>query len=559
MEANRKLSMRGLPHPLGPPLPGGEGEGPRKSSEPLSPRERGWGEGVCSTSSNRIFEAGAVLGAVAALVLLSGCGSSAADCPDRLRCPTSAAGTGGAGGGSSATGAGGAGGMVFDPCAPTDQSNIGLATCGIFVRNEGSDGNAGTPDLPVATLAKAIELAGAKGHVYACNQSFPENLVVTTGVTLFGGLDCTKNWAYAGPDGNPTVLTPPAGVPLSLLGGAEGARLKSFQIVALADGTMGGFSTGVIAAGATAVIEDSQIFAADALSGADGLDASPDMDAPAPDGAAGGAACSAGAVVGGLGPKNMCGDSTGGNGGDGGLAVGGAGAASWPAPGAAGGLGESGVGWTCGSGLGSGHLGLDGASGAPGGGGLSLGQIGMDGFHGADGGDGDPGQPGQGGGGGGGRAGPQCGAGKSGASGGSGAPGGCGGKGGGGGRAGGSSIGILSVTSKLTLKNVVITAGNGGRGGEGGDGQPGALGGKGGPGGTDTGTLAGCAGGNGGRGGSGGVGGGGRGGHSIGVAHDGSFVTPKDGSITVGSAGPGGPGSSNNAGAEGLAKDIRVF
>src|SRR5258705_317138 len=87
---------------------------------------------------------------------------------------TSRPATGGAGGGSSATSAGGAGGMVFDPCAPTDQGSIGLESCGIFVRSEGNDSNPGTLDLPVATLVKAVELAAGKGHVYACQQTFFE-------------------------------------------------------------------------------------------------------------------------------------------------------------------------------------------------------------------------------------------------------------------------------------------------------------------------------------------------------------------------------------------------
>jgi len=492
-----------------------------------------------------------------AFLIVTGCSPSPADCPDRLRCPTGAAGTGGA---PSTTSAGGSGGVVFDPCAPTDQSNVALKTCGIFVRNEGSDDNPGTPDLPVATLAKAIALAKANGHVYACWQSFAENLVLDAGVTVHGGLDCDAGWAYPGPGKQLTVLAPSTGVPLSLTSGAAGVRFTSIQVSAPSGGALGGSSIAVIAVGATGVIEDSRLTAGDALSGDDGADASPIMDAPAPDGPAGGNACSASVVAGGVGPVNACDDSIGGDGGHGGAAVGGHGAASLPTPGAAGGEGDPGGAWTCASnaGAGFGHPGLDGASGFAGAGGLSLGQIDVNGYRGADGGNGDPGKAGQGGGGGGGRSGPQCAVGKVGAAGGGGAAGGCGGKGGGGGHAGESSIGILSVDSTLLLRNVVITTGNGGRGGKGGEGQPGALGGKSGPGGI--GMLPGCAGGDGGKGGSGGVGGGGRGGHSIGVAYHGKLSTP-DSSVTfvVGSEGPGGPSTNGTAGVAGVSTNTQMF
>ena len=489
--------------------------------------------------------------ASAALLLLVGCPPSPGDCPDRLRCPSDATGSSGSGGGStsttaSASSAGGGGGMVIDPCDPTDQDNTGLTSCGIFVRNEGSDGNSGAADHPVATLAKAVELAVGKGHVYACNQTFAENLVLTKGVTLHGGLDCKAGWAYSGPLAVPTVLAPIAGVPLVLKNGPARARVRSFHLLAQPGSAPGQSSIAVIAAGSTVVIEDTRIDAGDASSGVDGVDQSMTPNPTAPDGLAGGNACTAPSVPGGSAKDNACGTSTGGKGGDGEVASGGAGGPGAPSGGAAG-AGESGLGWACApSGLGQpGAPGLDGSNG---GGGLSRGQIGEDGYRGANGADGDPGKPGLAGGGGGGRAGAQC-SGKAGAAGGSGAPGGCGGKGGGGGMAGGSSIGLLSAGSSVLLKNTVITTGNGGVGGRGFDAQPGADGGKGGVGGMALGGApAGCAGGDGGPGGHGGAGGGGRGGHSIGVAHDGPLSLPEGNSIIVGSAGPGGTSKGDNDG-----------
>jgi hypothetical protein len=452
--------------------------------------------------------------------------------------------------------------MVFDPCDPTDQDNAALTSCGIFVRNEGNDSNPGTADLPVATLVKAVELAAGKGHVYACQQTFVENLVLTQGVSLHGGLDCIAGWAYTGPLAPPTVLAPVAGVPLVLKNGPDRAHLRSFHLLAPPGTAPGESSIAVIAAGSTAVITDTRLEAGDASSGVDGVDASQTPNPAAPDGLAGGNACSAASVPGGSAKDNTCNTSTGGKGGDGGLVSGGAGLAGMPSPGGAAGAGESGAGWACApSGLGKdGSPGGDGLNGAAG---LSLGQITENGYQGANGSDGDPGQPGSGGGGGGGRAGAQC-SGKAGAAGGGGAPGGCGGKGGGGGMAGGSSIGLLSVGASITLKNTVITTGNGGLGGRGFAGQPGAIGGKGGVGGMGMGAApAGCAGGAGGAGGHGGIGGGGRGGHSIGVAHDGAFSLPKGNSIVVGSAGPGGTSTNGNvtgnAGAEGTSADTVKF
>ncbi len=447
--------------------------------------------------------------------------------------------------------------MVFDPCAPTEKDSSALAMCGIFVRIEGDDKNPGSPDLPVATLGMAVTLAAGKGHVYACAQTFAENLVVTAGVSLHGGLDCLAGWSYSGPLAKPTVLEPVTGAPLVLKSGAEAVHVRSFQIVAPDGVAAGASSIAVIAAGSTGTIEDSTLRSGDAVSGMDAADQSQTMEPPAQNGAVGGNACAAPSAPGGISLANACDTSMGGKGGDGGLVGGGSGDPGTPGPGGVAGKGDPGGGWTCGAngGEGFGHPGADGVDGADGGGGLSLGQIGEDGYRGADGGNGDPGKPGLGGGGGGGRApGAECGAGKGGAAGGSGGPGGCGGRGGGGGMAGGSSIGLVSAGSTILLKNVIITTGNGGRGGNGARGQPGALGGKGGPGGT--GTRPGCAGGDGGGGGKGGIGGGGRGGHSIGVAHDGSFTIPKGTSITVGSAGPGGVApSSGSPGGEGASGD----
>jgi hypothetical protein len=496
------------------------------------------------------------------LLHLVGCPALPADCPDRLRCPSTSTGGAGAFGGnggsppSSSVGEG-TGGEVFDPCAPSEQGNAVPDSCGTFVRLEGNDTNPGTRDLPVATLAKAALLAAGKGHVYACTQTFAENLTLAAGLKLYGGLDCNQSWLYSGSGGTPTVIAPATGIPLVLTSSADGVRLRGFQFIAPPGGAPGGSSVAILATGVTGVIENSEIVAGDALDGAPGSDASPDSIGPTPDGVAGGDACSAASLVPAFGFTNDCGDSSGGAGGVGGLNTGGKGAPGGPVSGGAGGLGDAGGGWMCASGGGDGHSGVDAGKGTSGQGGSTLGKLTADGYHGAEGGNGESGKAGQGGGGGGGRSGSQCAAGKVGAGGGSGAPGGCGGKGGGGGHAGGSSLGVVSLASSLTLIDVAITTGKGGNGGRGGQGQPGASGGKGGPGGN--GSLPGCSGGSGGRGGDGGSGGGGRGGHSIGIAHGGAPPVVKGGSITAGAPGAGGVSSGGNPGAPGASEKIQSF
>lgn len=504
------------------------------------------------------------------LLILAGC-PAPADCPDRLRCPTAGGGADGADGHPSSTSSGvGAsgddGGEANDLCVPTDQGNIVPSSCGIFVRSEGDNNNPGTPDLPVKTLKKAAELAVGKGYVYACAQTFAENLTITTGLRLYGGLYCKitaddKNteWVSNGVGGNPTALAPTSGIPLILTSGADGVHLSGFKFVAPDGVAPGGSSIAVLAVEAKGEIVRSELIAGIGVAGAEGSDASP--SALAPNGGVGGLACSALSVAGGVGGfTNDCTDSHGGMGGAGGTTIGGAGSPGGPLSGGAGGKGDPGGGWTCAlnNGEGDGHKGDDGGNGTSGKGGLSLGQLDAAGYHGADGDPGLHGTPGKGGGGGGGRSGPQCNLNKAGAGGGGGAPGGCGGKGGDGGKAGGSSIALVSVGSSLKLADVTLTSGNGGNGGRGGLGQPGAKGGTGGPGGA--GTKPGCAGGDGGKGGDGGSGGGGRGGHSLGIAHAGTAPVLEGGTIASGMAGLGGPGSdSNNAGVAGVAVKVQKF
>jgi len=61
---------------------------------------------------------------------------------------------------------------------------------GTFVTDSGDDANPGTTALPVRTIARAVEIAGEIGagtHVYVAEGNYPEDVVLTEGVSLLGG------------------------------------------------------------------------------------------------------------------------------------------------------------------------------------------------------------------------------------------------------------------------------------------------------------------------------------------------------------------------------------
>lgn len=262
-----------------------------------------------------------------------------------------------------------------------------------------------------------------------------------------------------------------------------------------------------------------------------------------------------------------------GAGGDGNASIGGNGSDGQPAPiDNPQGLGLGGVGEVNGLSCLPGQMGAPGVDGAHGLGALWPGRIAGAGvWEGKPGKDGADGAPGQGGGGGGGSRGGllYCGISpgtpKGGASGGSGGAGGCGGRGGKGGGFGGASIGLLTMSSEITLTAVSIETGNGGDGGAGGLAQLGGVGGVPGVGGASVGGAnPGCPGGWGGMGGDGGYGGGGLGGPSIGIAYlVGQVVAGHDVAITTGDPGLGGlggnqavPGSAGEPGVSAASLDF---
>ena len=484
----------------------------------------------------------ALIGALAlnpGLSLLA-CSNLEDDCAENYTCT----GPGGPGGG------GGNGPGV--PCiSGPDGTGANLTDeCGIFVALSGDDMNGGTTGAPVASIAKAIELAaaGEAKRVYACAEAFQEAVSIPAGVSIYGGLDCASGtWKYIG-DMTKTVIAPAADmVPLTLLGGDSTTTIADVEAIAV-DATMpGGSSVAAIADGPTASLVRVRLVAGAGRDGDNG--STPDLIGPADPndplikGSDGTATCMiAMETPGGAEKANpTCGTAIGGKGGSGMEASGTAGSDGQPLPDPNPEMwGLGGAGASAGA-CKRGGDGAFGSDGAPGAGGSSLGTLSGAGIVGAYGAPGEAGMPGQGGGGGGGAKGK---VGCAGASGGSGGAGGCGGPGGLGGQAGGSSIALISVSASLTLTDVTMKVSTGGKGGDGGDGQNGSIGGIGGFGGAAAaGTFKGCSGGDGGVGGFGGKGGGGRGGHSLGIAFTGGSAPTSGFTVEPGVKGMGGLGA----------------
>ncbi|WP_437635555.1 hypothetical protein [Sorangium sp. So ce854] len=449
----------------------------------------------------------------------------------------------------------------------------------MFVSELGDDNSAGTKRAPVRTLQHAIRLAASgRGNgelptrrVYACGGLFEEAISLPQGVDLWGGRLCAGgDWSYGGPlDGQHalTVIAPPVGIPVRVLGGDDGGIAGDdttsviFGVRALAADASARDGKSSIAMilehGARAIVQSSVIHAGDGKDGEPGEDAPSYRANSGVVGNDGADACSANVAPGALPVVTVCGDgieSTGGQGGDGGLESGGDGTSGLPEPlGTPDNLGRGGLGASS-MACKDGERGADGADAERAAGAVDPGLLDVDGWIGGRGNDGKPGGVGQGGGGGGGGKGRNdtfaCPAGRSqgGAAGGSGGSGGCGGKGGKGGNYGGASIGIVALqASELTVDASTVLGAKGGNGGVGGTGQWGGLGWDGGRGGrghvTDTSPSRGCRGGGGGHGGRGGDAGGGLGGHSFGIASVGASVAIlQNATVSPGQAGTGGLG-----------------
>ncbi|WP_437752304.1 hypothetical protein [Sorangium sp. So ce1389] len=462
-------------------------------------------------------------------------------------------------------------------CDGDPATAMALDACGVFVSEQGDDDSPGTKDAPVRTLQRAIGLAAhVRGNgqaptrrVYACGGVFEEAISLSQGVDLWGGRQCAGgDWSYGGPlDGQnaSTVIAPPVGIPVRVLGGddavvaGDDATSVIFGVRAVAADASASDGKSSIAMilehGARAIVRSSVILAGDGKDGEPGEDA-PSFRANAGVlGNDGVDACTADVAMGALPVVTVCEDdveSTGGQGGDGGIERGGDGASGLPEPVGTpdnrglGGHGASSMACT------NGDRGAEGAPAERAAGAVGDGRLGFEGWVGIRGENGKTGGIGQGGGGGGGGKGRDsmkaCPTGRphGGAAGGSGGSGGCGGKGGEGGDYGGASIGIVALQgSALTVEASTVLGAKGGDGGVGGSGQWGGFGVTGGLGGKHplNDSWNACRGGSGGDGGRGGDAGGGLGGHSLGIGSVGASVAIlESATVSPGQAGTGGLG-----------------
>jgi len=432
----------------------------------------------------------------------------------------------------------------------------------VYVSPAGDDAANGTRAAPLKTIGAALALAGTSGktRVNVAQGTYPENVQLRSGVSLFGGYDAAT-WTRAPATFVSTIGPGPSASAAAVQGdNVTGVIIDGFTIRS-GDATLRESAYGMVFTSSVATISGNHIIAGNGgaggngfgglagQSGIAGLDGQPGSAiGPEGDGGfqrmlvcfgttiiggAGGAGGSAGAVGQDGAPGNL---PNGGSGGAGGL-----GGATPPLP--AGGNGQNG---------------LAGTNGAAGAGGGSFGGFDILGrYTNAAGFAGGLGQHGGGAGGGGGGGGVDGTGGGNGA--GSGGTGGCAGTGGGGGGGAGGSFGIVGVLSTLTVTGNTIQTGNGGAGGAGGSGAAGGTGAAGGLGATNDAPQVGAGGngGTGGDGGAGGPGGGGGGGPSVGIVSQAGTLSQAGNVFVLGTGGAGGASPGGNAGATGLQTQIR--
>jgi hypothetical protein len=508
---------------------------------------------------------GAVCGvglAFAAVLWASGCGGPS--CEDVGNCGTSPDGGDGASGETSlvdhhqmadvhgdhaesdvradAQDAGHDTGPSCTPDAPPSMNGCITATSGVFVSTGGSDttGN-GSMTMPYATISHALANLGTSTAVYVCNGPYMDQITVSAGLSLYGGLTCKGgDWQYVAKSFSTITGTAPS-FALEVDAGSATVDVEDLQFVGANASAASGSSIAVwVNATPGVTLQRVHGTGGTAVAGTAGSNgsASPNYAGTAPNGT------NASGVTPGPAVTNVCTDtseSIGGGGGNGGTLASGGNpgqvAESTPIP--AGNTGAGGILLdSCGTG-GTGLNGSDGPGGTAGMGALTSGVyvLAASAWQPSAGTAGQNGTAAQGGGGGTGATHVAAGGG------GGGGAGGCGGTAGGLGTGGGASIGLLLVNSAITLTSSVFTGGTAGNGGVGGNGEAGQS-----PGLAGVPSSPGCEGGGGGYGGGGGGGGGGAGGLSVGVAYVGS--TPPSyggdstlsGSSTVAAAGGGGTG-----------------
>jgi hypothetical protein len=444
----------------------------------------------------------------------------------------------------------------------------------VFVAPWGAQGGPGTKINPVPDVASGIAKAKALGrdHVYIAAGTYEERVIVSAGVSLFGGYSEDGSWTR-NLSTNLTIIQSDEvdedGVIRAMI--IEGVQtpttIGGLQIQSGNNPETGGSSYGVWMSQVNSAVT---LRTSRVVSGSGGPGGHGTNGLPGASGVPGGQGTSTSDTdyncnefetyggVGGQGGNNTCAValSSGGDGADGSCGDDAANAGAASVAGALGGSGEE-----------AGVPGLPGGSGEHGVGGPEGGSISELSFwFGGAGVTGAAGLDGQGGGGGGSGAGHDGGLfgfAMWGGGGGGGGSGGCGGTAGQPGLAGGGSFAVFLVDASPKLFGNTFSHNSGGHGGNGGVGGPGGPGKPGGPGGTghDKATDGG-PGGDGGVGGFGGNGGGGSGGDAYGLYMVGSSNPNCDGNAAQplgwgGSGGVGG-GLEGNFGAPGLSGDVNL-
>lgn len=492
-------------------------------------------------ATNDLFTKRGALGTLGVLgVMLLACPASLDD-----RCAEGACVPGGSLDGSLPNGDGGADAPPPDPCVdtPNDPKCLDDATA-LFVSAAGSDAGAGTRSAPFKTIGAALaKVTPEKKRVYVCTGDYPENVTITTTVSVIGGLACS--WTEAGPK---PKIAPPKGVAVTIKN-AQTVALVSLDIEGSADGQVKGDSAiGVFVSTSTGVVLKNASVRSGP--GVQGIDGTPGENGPNYTAAiAVSGPGNMGASGGGLATCEVCKDGS--------HSIGGKGADSGgvPTKGAASpDVGTSNAGSSAQDACNDGRSGANGAAGEAQPGSTSPGKLTAAGWESStDAKAGVNGNPGQGGGGGGSKVTPALG-------GGSGGCGGCGGSGGTAGGNGGSSFGVVAFNSVVTLRDTAVSSSPAGKGGSGGTGEAGQE--------RAGGGSGVCIGGAGGYGAGGGGGGGGAGGSSIAIAYVGS-PPDTDGTVTLqhgaagghGDGGLGGPssgikGNDGKPGADGKSGDV---
>jgi len=456
---------------------------------------------------------------------------------------------------------------------PTDDACVVNDAAGVFVSSSmGSATGDGTKAKPLASLDAAIAAAkAAHKRVYACADTYAEQIHLADGVDVFGYFACSSSWAIV-QTAHAKVLAPasPAAIATNI---SDATRVEAVDLVAPDFTDESQSSIALVADHSPALtIKSATIHAGTGGKGDDGTNGVQLSNGSGIDGTNSWAdgVCTGNCTLALLadtksaaGGTNACVGATGHDGGDGGNGGTGGEFQSqffingyiWNSTGLNTAVGSPTSPTTetaQGGGLGvGGSTGSPGADGTDGPSGVDFGNLSAAGYVAADGLNGTDGAPGQGGGGSGGAnwlaqdypAGNYAGYYAWGEPGAGGGAGGCPGLAGTAGKGGGASIAVVAVESPLTLDTVVVVTSAGGAGGTAGvAGTPtsGGIGGK-----PVKHTIGA---GNGGAGGKAGVSGNGGGGPSIGIAYQGTAPTELATTVT---AGVGGAGVASRVGNDG--------